>query len=102
MTAAVRSGRQVVLRTGVALLGGYAFCWGFSVLGIALNFALGLSFHDGEHLYAMLVFLIYPCLFLWAFIARDLRRVAVILFGGGALMTAAASLLQMRIVALAG
>ncbi len=102
MSTAVRSGRQVALRTGAAVLGGYAFCWGFSVLGIALYFALGLSFHDGEHLFSILVFLIYPCLFLWAFIARDLRRVAVILFGGGAVMAAAATLLQMRLVALAG
>ena len=45
MTAAIRSSRQVILRTGTALVGGYAFCWGVSVLGIAVSFALGGAFH---------------------------------------------------------
>ena len=101
MTTSARSPRQVILRTGTALVGGYAWCWGFSVLGIAACFMLGLPFHDAEHLFAMLVFLLYPCLFMWAFIARDLRRVAALLFGGGALMAAVAALLQMRLIALA-
>ena len=98
MTVATLSRRnEIVLRTLAGFVGGYAFCWGFNAFFIALLFMLGQSFHDAEHLLAILTFLIYPCLFLWAFLARNLARLAMILFGGGALMAAAASLLQWRL-----
>ena len=85
----------VVLRTAAGVLGGYAFCWGFIALGMALLFAAGMPFHDAEHLLSMLAFLLYVGLFCWAFIARRMARVWLVLAGGGALMAGAASLVQM-------
>ena len=38
----------VVNRVLSALLGGYAFTWGFSSLGIAGLAALGVDFHEAE------------------------------------------------------
>ena len=40
---------------------------------------------------------LYPGAFLWAFAARSLWRVGTVLVGGGALMAAAASLIQIRL-----
>jgi len=85
---------HLALRLACALLGGYAFTWGFVALGTAGLFALGMEFHDAEHLSSMLGLLLYLAVFLWAFAARSLRRVAWVLLGGGALMVALASLLQ--------
>jgi len=68
------AGRFVALqRTAAALLGGYAFTWGFS---------------------AILGFLVFLCAFLWAFAGRSLVRVWAVLAGGGLLMTGGASLVQ--------
>lgn len=75
-------------------MGGYAFCWGFIALCVAGLFTAGMEFHDGERLGSILALLLYPVLFLWAFAARSLSRIAVVLLGGGALMAAAASLIQ--------
>ena len=61
-------------------------------------FALGMSFHDAEHLCAMLAFLLYVSVFCWAFAARSLARVWAVLAGGAALMAGAASLLQTTLV----
>jgi hypothetical protein len=85
-------------RTAAALAGGYAFCWGLIALGVAGLYALGLPFHDAEHLSAMLAFLAYLVVFLWAFAARSLARVWVVLAGGGAVMAGVASLLQARLL----
>ncbi len=76
------------------MLGGYAFTWGFIALGMSGLFALGMSFHDAEHLSSMLGMLVYLVAFLWAFAARSLARVGAVLLGGGAFMAAVASLLQ--------
>lgn len=84
----------VALRIFAAVVLGYAFTWGFIAVGTAGMFALGMEFHDAEHLSAMLGFLVYLCVFLWAFSARSLARVCIVLAGGGALMAIAASLLQ--------
>lgn len=96
-TTLAPAGRQrlaVTLRTAAAMLGGYAFCWGFIALGVALLFAAGMPFHDAEHLLSMLAFLLYVGLFCWAFIARSLARVWLVLASGGALMAGTASLIQ--------
>ncbi len=92
------SRQHVLLRIAAAMLGGYAFCWGFVALSMAGLFALGMSFHDAEHLCAMLAFLLYVTVFCWAFAARSLARVWAVLAGGAALMAGAASLLQMALV----
>lgn len=85
-------------RALAAILGGYAFCWGFVALGVAGLYALGMAFHDAEHLSSILAFLVYVAVFLWAFAARSLVRVWVVLVGGGALMAGAASLIQLMLL----
>ncbi|MFC4622207.1 iron uptake protein [Comamonas nitrativorans] len=95
---AARSGLSVLSRVLAAVLGGYACTWGFIALGTAGLFALGLEFHDAEHLSAMLGVLLYLAVFLWAIAARSLRRVWAVLAGGGALMAVAASLVQWGLV----
>lgn len=85
---------HLLARIAAAALGGYAFAWGLVALGMAGLFALGMPFHDAEHLTAMLAMLVYLVAFLWAFAARSLPRVWGVLAGGGALMAGAASLLQ--------
>ncbi|MGH6614389.1 hypothetical protein [Sphingomonas sp.] len=84
-------------RTLFALVGGYVFCWGVIALCAAGAFALGAAFHDGETLGSILALLLYPAAFLWAFAARGLWRAGAVLVGGGALMAAAASLIQMSL-----
>lgn len=90
--------RVIAGRTVTALLGGYAFVWGFIAFGMAGLFALGMPFHDTEHLCAILGLLIYAIVFMWAFAARNLIRVAAILFGGGALMAVLGSLIQQQLI----
>lgn len=87
----------IVARIAVALLGGYAFCWGFIGFGVSGLYSLGVSFHEAESLSTILALLIYLVVFLWVFAARHLARTAVLLFGGGALMAGIASLLQSQL-----
>ena len=94
MHAPTVSRAHLLARIAAAVLGGYAFSWGLVALGMAGLFALGMPFHDAEHLTAMLAMLAYLAVFLWAFSARSLPRVWWVLAGGGALMAGAASLLQ--------
>lgn len=77
-----------------SLLGGYAFTWGFTALGIAGSVALGADFHDAEAGTHILAFLVFLGAFLWAFTAIRLSRVWVILAGGGLVMTLLAGLIQ--------
>jgi hypothetical protein len=90
---------RVVLATRIllAVVGGYALCWGVIALCAAATFPLGADLHDGETLGSILALLLYPAAFLWAFAARSLFRVGAVLVGGGTLMTAAASLIQMSV-----
>lgn len=84
----------LVARLALAVLGGYAFCWGLIALCAAGAFPLGVEFHDGETLGRLIALLLYPAAVLWAFAARSLGRVGAVLLGGGALMAGAASLIQ--------
>ena len=93
-----RFSSEVTGRVAAALLGGYAFCWGFIALGVAGLYALGMPFHDAEQLSSMLAFILYLVVFLWAFTARRLLPVWGVLAGGGALMAGVASLLQAMIL----
>lgn len=77
-------------RLALALLGGYAFAWGFVSLGMAGSVALGIDFHEAETALLLLVFPVYLSLFLWAFAAERLVRVWVVLVAGAVSMTAAA------------
>ena len=85
---------QLLARIAAAVLGGYGFCWGFIALGMASMYAAGMPFHDAEHLASILGLLLFLAVFCWAFIARKLMRVWLVLAGGGALMAGAAQLLQ--------
>ncbi|MET0334565.1 MAG: iron uptake protein [Rhizobacter sp.] len=90
---------RLALRIALALLGGYAFAWGFIASGMAALYAAGMSFHDAQGLASLLGFLVFLSAFLWAFAARSLVRVGVVLLGGGALLSGAASWLQSTLVA---
>lgn len=81
-------------RLAIALLGGYAFTWGFIALGMAALVALGVDLHAAETALLLLAFLVFLSLFLWAFATASLVRVWAVLAGGGVLMTAAAWGLQ--------
>jgi len=98
MAATDATTSHVIARIAAALLGGYAFTWGLIALGMAGLFALGMPFHDAEHLSSMLALLAYLGVFCWAFAARSLPRVWAVLAGGGVLMAAAASLIQHMLV----
>ena len=99
MTSTTLTPRHIASRTAVAILGGYAFTWGVVALGIALMYTAGMEFHDAEHLSYIVGLLAFLLAFLVAFAARGLRRVALVLVGGGALMAAAASWVQGLIIA---
>ncbi|MES2532349.1 MAG: iron uptake protein [Pseudomonadota bacterium] len=85
---------NVALRIAAGMLGGYAFTWGFIALVIGLLFAADLDFHDAEAAGYILGFIVFLVVFLWAFAARSVARVWLVLAGGGALMTGAAWLMQ--------
>lgn len=83
----------VTSRIAAAVFGGYAFTWGFTVLTVALALRVSGDFDEGLLLAYLLAFLVYLAAFLWAFAARSLAIVWLVLTGGGAAMTAAAWLL---------
>jgi len=88
----------LTLRVVVALVGGYAFTWGFVTFGIASLAALGRDFHEAEMLLLLLAFIVYLGLFLWAFTASSLMRVVVVFAGGGLGLTVGAWALQRAIL----
>lgn len=81
-------------RIAAALVGGYAFTWGFTALCIVGLVALGADFHEAETVMLLLAFLVFLGLFLWAFAAPNMVRVWAWLVGGAVFMTAAAWALQ--------
>lgn len=85
-------------RIAAALFGGYAFTWGFTVLGIASLVALGVDFHEAETGVLILAFLVFLGMFLWTFATASLVRVWLVLAGGAAVMTGAAWALQRAIL----
>ncbi|MBB4844024.1 hypothetical protein HNP55_002560 [Paucibacter oligotrophus] len=88
-------------RIAAAVLGGYAFCWGFIALSMAALYAAKMPFHDAEHLAAILGFLLFVAVFCWAFVTRSLARAWLLLAGGGVLMATAAQLVQQLLIAAA-
>lgn len=78
---------HVAARVGAALLGGYAFTWGCVTLGIALLLHTGMPYGDARTLAFLLAFLVFLGVFCWAFAARGLARVWLVLAGCGAVMT---------------
>lgn len=86
--------RQIAARAAAAALGGYAFGWGVCAALTSLLFAAGVEFHDAEFLGVAAAVLAYLAAFLWAFAARGIGRVWLVLVGGGALMAALGSFVQ--------
>lgn len=85
---------QGIARTVTAFCGGYAFCWGFTALGIAGLVAIGMDFHEAETGALLMAFLVFLGMFLWSFAANSLFRVCAVLAGGGGVMAAAAWWIQ--------
>ncbi|MCX7069720.1 MAG: iron uptake protein [Gammaproteobacteria bacterium] len=85
----------VGVRVLLAVLGGYAFTAAAVMLGGWALAASGLfSRSDAVVLAALLGFLLYLGLLLWAFAERRLARLALVLAGGSALLHAGAWLLR--------
>jgi hypothetical protein len=82
---------HVISRIAAALLGGYAFVWGFTTLTIVVGLAMGARYGDAQTTAYLLAFLVFLTAFLWAFASRSLTRSWMLLAGGGALMTGLAS-----------
>ena len=81
-------------RIAAAVLGGYAFCWGFVALGLSSLYRAGMGFHDAEHLSSILGLLLYLVVFCWVFSARRVGRAWAVLLGGAAVMAGTATLIQ--------
>lgn len=88
----------LISRISSALLGGYLFSFGFVAFGIAGLVAVGVDFHEAETALLMLAFLVFLCVFLWAFASRSVAVVWAVLAGGGALMSLAAWGIQQSIL----
>jgi hypothetical protein len=74
---------QTIARVVLAVFGGYAFtAAGSAVLALALPRTTGMERSEAVLLSAMLAFVVYLVVLLWAFAARRLDRVALILLGG--------------------
>lgn len=81
---------RVIARIAASLIGGWIFVWGFIAAGIAVLSTAGMAFGDARNFIHLLAFLVYLFVACWAFAAASLWRVALILCGGGAGMTALA------------
>jgi len=95
-SAASVSPRRLVVtlsRIAAAVLGGYIFVWGAVALCIAGLAAAGMDYDQAWMLAMLLAFLVYLVVFLWAFAARRLGLVWLVLLGGGVAMTFGAQLL---------
>lgn len=84
----------IVRRVAAALLGGYAFTWGFTALGTTWLVALGMGYAEAEMTMLLLAFLVFLTVFLWAFAATYIDRVWKVLGGGAVLMTVMAWAMQ--------
>ena len=85
----------ILLRISLGIFGAFLLAWGCSVaIAVALNRA-GLEASEAVLSGALLAFLIYPAAALWAFLAQRLWWVAVVLIGGGLLLTWISPLLVM-------
>jgi hypothetical protein len=77
---------------------GYGFAWGCTALGAALLFAAGMDLLEAMSLATMLGIVLYLVVFCWAFAARHLALVWLVLAGGGAITAGLATLLSRTLV----
>jgi hypothetical protein len=89
---------HLAARIAAAVLGGYAFAWGFIASCASLMSAAGMGFHDAEFLGSLLGVLAFLVAFLWTFAARRLWLVWGVLLGGGALLAGLGSYVQSLLV----
>jgi hypothetical protein len=80
----------LISRIAAAVLGGYAFVWGFTTLTIAVALSMDTPYDEAQTLAYLLAFLVFLGAFLWTFAVRSVLRAWLVLAGGGALMTAIA------------
>jgi len=78
---------EVLSRIGAALLGSYAFVWGFVTMVAVLGTAGGMPFGDAQTLAYLLAFLVFLASFCWAFAARSVVRVWLVQLLGAAVMS---------------
>jgi hypothetical protein len=90
MAATASQRLNVASRFAAALLGGYAFAFGFVAICSLAGFAAGLRFSDSQTLAWMLGVAVYLVALLWAFTPRSTGLVWSVLGGGGLVMGAAA------------
>lgn len=81
---------QITTRVVAGIGGGWVFVWGFVMLGTAALARTGMGYEDAKTLAYLLAFLVYLAALCWAFAAASALRVALLLLGGGAAMTAVA------------
>lgn len=77
-----------------ALVGSFAFTWGFVAVGVAGLSSLSVDYHEAEVTMMLLAFLVFLPLFLWSFASPRQGRVMAFLFGGAAVMTGSAWAIQ--------
>jgi hypothetical protein len=80
-------GVQLGLRIVASLVGGYAFVWGFIALGTVTGVFFGMSYSEAQTLLYFFAFLLFTAAFCWAYVARTVLQVWVVLGVGGCLMT---------------
>lgn len=78
---------SIVSRVGAAILGSYVLAWGFTALGSMLLVRSGVARSEAVMSATMLAFVVYLIAALWAFAARRVGYVWLVLAGGGSLMT---------------
>jgi hypothetical protein len=93
-TATRISAAQIASRIAAAVLGGWAFTWGFVSLAVAGLVAAGQPYTEAHTAAMLLAFIVFLVAFCWSFAAASITRVWAVLAGGAALMTVAAWLLQ--------
>lgn len=91
-------GLPIANRFAAAILGGYAFTYGFVALLTLISFANGLRFFEAQALAWMLSFLTYLGALLYGFTAGSTVRVWLLLGGGGGAMGLASWLLSRAIM----
>jgi hypothetical protein len=81
---------RIIARVLAGVLGGWVFVVGLVSIGITLLVRLGVTYGNAQTFMFLLGTLALLVAFLWAFAARQLTAVWLVLGGGGLVMTGAA------------
>lgn len=85
---------RVALRVAAAVIGGYAWTASWVALLAALLPVAGMARSEAVVLAAMLGYVIYLLVLLWAFSVRSMVRLGAVLIGGTALATGLVTLVR--------